>query len=243
MNLLKKIVFTAFLLVGCKFCIAQEISLRGGFNLSQFRDEDSDVIYEPGAKLKPGFNVGAMLDLPIKNMISLETGVLLNSKGNKIEGSELSSIMDYRGSVNLLYLDIPVLLKMTVPVKKVNVLAMAGPYFGQALFGKYKSEGMIGSVHRNWENNIKWGDEYYRFDYGAKIGLGFQFNKYQIGTSYEYGLKNISNIKPLTDRRNRVLELYVSYSIIKFNKKKRNHFEKRISYPVSVSDGGKPRNR
>jgi hypothetical protein len=222
LNIFKKIVFAAFLLVGCKFCFAQEIRLRGGFNLSQFRYKYGDeVIHVPGAKLNPGFNVGAMLDLPIKNMFSLETGILLNSKGNKISGSEISGVKDYLEHENLLYLDVPVLLKITVPAKKVDIFAMAGPYIGQALSGKHIGEGIINSIHSNWEYNIKWGDEYYRFDYGTKIGLGLQFDKYQIGTSYEFGFKNLSVVKPSTDRRNRVLELYVSYALINLKSTKK----------------------
>lgn len=222
MNIFKKIVFALLLIIGYKFCFAQEISLRGGFNLSQFRYKYGDeVIHEPGAKPKPGYNVGVMLDLPIKNMFSLETGVLLNSKGNKISGNEIMNVKNYLQRENLIYLDIPVLFKITMPIRKVKFFAMGGPYIGQALSGKRKGEGIMNSVPTNWEDDIKWGDEYDRLDYGTKIGLGLRYNKYQIGTSYEFGFKNLSIIKPSTDRRNRALELYISYALIniKSNKK------------------------
>lgn len=223
MNILKKIIFAALLLLGGKsICFAQEISIRGGFNLSQFRYTYGDkVVHEEGAKLNPGFNAGAILDLPLKDMFSIEAGLLLNSKGDKISGNEIMGVNKYLQRENLLYLDIPILVKISVPVKKVKIFAMVGPYLGQALSGKRKGEGIINSVPSNWEHNIYWGEEYDRVDYGGKIGIGLRYNKYQIGASYEFGFKNLTIVRPSTANKNRVLELYVSYVLInlKSNKK------------------------
>ena len=214
MDTFKKIIFAVVLCMGSIICSAQEISIRGGLNLSEFRVKyEGEVLHGGNAKLNPGFNAGATLDVPIKSLFSLETGILLNSKGNKISsGDELGANKELQRE-NLLYLDAPVLCKITVPIKKIRIFAMAGPYLGYALSGKQKAEVTINSVHNEWEANIPWGDRYDRFDYGAKTGIGLRYKKYQIGASYEFGFKEIYKASELA-RKNRVLELYVSYALI-----------------------------
>ncbi|HKJ40949.1 MAG TPA: porin family protein [Sunxiuqinia sp.] len=220
MNVLKKIILAVMLSAGSLICSAQEINIQGGLNLSEFRYTNGDGVYWlKNVKLNPGFNAGAMLDVPIKNMFSLATGILLSSKGVKISDDETLE-GEYLHRENLFYFDISVLCKITMPVKKVKIFAMAGPYWGQALSGKSKQGVIVNSVHKEFEAKIHWGDQYHRFDYGAKTGIGLRYKKYQIGASYEFGFKNLSAASELT-RKNRVLELYISYALInlKSNKK------------------------
>ena len=221
MDIFKKIILAVVLFISSIICSAQEISIRGGLNLSEFRVKyEGEVLHGGNAKLNPGFNAGATLDVPIKNLFSLETGILLNSKGNEISSGDESGANKELHRLNLLYLDVPVLCKITVPIKKVRIFAMAGPYLGYALSGKEKVESTINSVHEELEAKIHWGDWYDRFDYGAKTGIGLRYKKYQIGASYGFGFKDLFAASELV-RKNRVLELYASYALInlKSNKK------------------------
>ena len=222
----KIIAFSIVFIIITKICFAQEISIRGGFNLSQFWWEYEDVVGTPeGTMQNPGFNIGPVLDLHISKVFSVETGILYTSKGYR-SSVELNGAL-IEGKENLYYLDVPVLFKITVPVKKVGIFVMAGPYIGEALYGKDKNVSTFNSVRDEWEGNIKWGNEPYeydRFDYGLKFGAGLQYYKWQIGACYEFGLKNISNMhRPpyLVTKNNRVLEFYLSYALInlKSNKK------------------------
>jgi hypothetical protein len=208
-------------------CFAQEISIRGGLNLSQFWWEYDDIVGSaPGAKQNPGFNIGPILELPVTKLFSFETGLLFTSKGHKSSVELNGAIIE--GRRNLFYLEVPVLCKITVPIKRVGIFATAGPYIGEALYGKQKEEITENSVSVNkWEGNIKWGDEpheYDRFDYGLKFGAGLQYYKWQIGACYELGLKNFSNMNQPPSEvsiKNRVWELYISYALtnLKSNKK------------------------
>ena len=219
MDTLKKIIFAVMLFISSTICSAQEISIRGGLNLSKFEFINGDGLYWlKNVKQNPGFNAGAMLDVPIKNTFSLETGILLSSKGVKISDNEVSE-GEYLNRENLLYLDIPVLCKITVPVKKVKIFAMAGPYLGQALSGKSIQGVVVNSVHKEFDAEIQWGDRYHGFDYGAKTGIGLRYKKYQIGASYALGLQDLSITSELA-RKNRVLELYVSYALINLKSNK-----------------------
>jgi hypothetical protein len=223
----KIIAFSLVFILITKICFAQDISIRGGFNLSQFWWEYDDIKGPlEGAQLNPGFNIGPVLELPVTKLFSFETGLLFTSKGHKASIVVNDVIVDSRRT--LYYLEIPVLCKITIPAKKVGIFAMAGPYFGEALYGKHKEETTENSVLVNkWEGNIKWGDEPYaydRFDYGLKFSAGLRYNRWQIGASYELGLKNISNMnQPPSPAsiNNRLMELYISYALtnLKSNKK------------------------
>ena len=226
MSICKIILFITVIFLGIQICSAQEISIRGGFNLSQFWMEYEDVIGIPEGMIQnPGFNIGPVLDLPISKIFSVETGILYTTKGYRSHVESGGAL--FEGRKNLYYLDVPVLFKITVPVKKIGIFAMAGPYIGEALYGKEKLVTTYNSVTDKWEGNILWGDEpdeYDRFDYGLKFGTGVRYAKWQMGACYELGLKNFSNLHRapyLATIKNRVMEFYISYALInlKSNKK------------------------
>ena len=228
MNVPKKIIFAVLLSVGSYVCSAQEISIRGGFNLSQFQyQREGNVVPRDGTKLKPGFNIGPIIDIPLQNIFSVETGILFTSKGHKFSGNPLQGVQNYLFQINTFYLDLPILLKTTIPVKKTKITAMAGGYIGNALYGKVIAEGEENSVLKHFENKIQWGNksnEYDRFDYGLKFGAGVKVRKFQLEAFYELGLKDFSN-DMVFELRNRVLEVCCSYKITEF--KKKNKFSRR----------------
>jgi hypothetical protein len=232
MNLLKRITLAIILIIGCNFCIAQQISLRGGLNLSQFNEAiDGDVVQKEGQKFNVGFNAGPIIDLYLKNMFSLETGILFSAKGNKLLDINLWKESIY-------YLELPAMVKASKPINKnADVFAMAGGYLGNALYGIRKGN--------DWKVDIGLGskdNEYDRLDYGLKFGAGIKIHRVQLGACFEVGLIDFENHDDIKDRT-RVMEFYLAYQLKEWNQKKRNHFEKRMYYPVSVRDGGKPRKR
>ncbi len=213
MNVFKKSLFWLLLFVGGYSCFAQEISIRGGLNLSQFNHKVGDLVVDKeGTKLLPGFNLGPILEIPIKNILSFETGILFTSKGHKLAG-DFIGVQDYLFVKNLYYLEIPALLKVTIPIRKVKILALAGTYAGNAIFGNTIAEGVENSVKNRYKYKIQWGNElneYDRFDYGVKFGIGTKIKRYQIGALYSVGLKDFSNDDTF-ERRNRVMEFYIQY--------------------------------
>jgi hypothetical protein len=232
MNLLKRITLAIILIIGCNFCIAQQISLRGGLNLSQFNEAiDGDVVQKEGQKFNVGFNAGPIIDLYLKNMFSLETGILFSAKGNKLLDINLWKESIY-------YLELPVMLKASKPINKnADVFAMAGGYVAEALYGNRKGYGWNVDIGLGSKDN-----EYDRLDYGLKFGAGIKIHRVQLGACFEVGLIDFENHDDIKDRT-RVMEFYLAYQLKEWNQKKRNHFEKRMYYPVSVRDGGKPRKR
>ena len=223
MDLFKKVIFCMVLLTGSFYCYAQEISIRGGFNLSHIREEWGGRNVTADNSGNPGFQFGPILEFPImersSNMLSLETGILYSSKGFRQQKS--LDVKDYLYKDDLFYLELPVLLKMTVEGKKLTFFALAGPYLGEALSGKDKQTGTINDVYYEYKQPIRWGEQYRRFDYGLKLGLGLRYAKYQIGASYEFGVNDITVMKPSNITNNRVFELYVAYALINLKRNKK----------------------
>lgn len=219
MSTFRKLTIIAALLSNICICSAQEISVRGGFNLSQYRYiNEGEVMHEKGAKLNPGFNVGPILEIPLKNMFFLETGLLFTTKGEKVSGDVMGT-EDYFQRENLSYLEMPVLCKVAVPVRKIKFFAQAGPYIGKAIIGKRTIE--IGNSVLEKDGDIHWGKELSRFDYGISFGAGVKYAKYQIGVSYEMGLKDIVIAKPSPERKNRVIGFNISYALINLKSTKK----------------------
>jgi len=211
MNVFKKSLFSLLLFVGSYNCFAQEISIRGGLNLARFvyENHDGKIDYD-GIKSLSGFNFGPILELPLKGKFSFETGILATTKGRKITGTN-----EYLFKDNLLYLEIPALLKAYFSLKNARVFGVAGPYAGGAIYGKRYGESIENNVLKKVKADIHWGNkpnEYDRFDFGLKLGIGTKINRYQFGAQYNIGLKNFSNDDDLI-LRHKTLEFYFAYKI------------------------------
>ena len=224
MSICKIILFITTIFLGIHICSAQEISIRGGLNHSQYQNiVYGDVINAVGIKFNPGFVAGPVFELSVTNIFSFESGILLTSKGEK-------SSYDYQGLTNLkneklYYVEIPVLCKVYVPVNKIKIFVLAGPYFAEALHGKRKNVIIENSVEEILaQHDIFWGDgfaEYDRFDSGLKFGIGLRYQKWQMGANYCFGLKNFRNAGNWEEKRNRTVEINLSYALynLKSNKK------------------------
>lgn len=81
MNTRKIFVSISTLFFTLNHCFAQEISIRGGLNHSQYQNKVyGDVINAVGIKFNPGFVAGPVFELPVTNVFSFESGIILTSK-------------------------------------------------------------------------------------------------------------------------------------------------------------------
>ena len=213
MNVLKKIIFAVLFLTGSYICSAQEISIRGGFNLSQMRIKLGENIVSKNTSLMPGFQVGPIVAFPLNSALSLESGLLYSTKGYKEIGDRtIDQKSLYR--INIAYLDIPLGLRFSHQFRKTTFLINGGGYVAQALFGNILSkEDRNGTEHIR--EKVNWGSQegsFRRLDYGLNLGLGMKFNSVLFGISYEHGIANIAgNDRNTTKARNRCLGFYLSY--------------------------------
>ena len=196
---------------------AQKIGIKAGFNLSNMLIEDE--IYSNDFKMKPGFHLGAIVDIPLNDMFSIETGLLLSTKGFKLseEETEMGETFKYEFKYNLIYLDIPLTAKASFNVGDAKIYGAFGPYIGIGLSGTVKSELSFAGETESDSEIIDWGsdennDELKRLDYGLTMGVGVEINSIQIGITYGLGLANISPYVEYDSKiNNRVLGISVGY--------------------------------
>lgn len=198
---------------------AQNFGIKGGLNLSNMLMKDDNKTYSDDYKMNPGFHVGPTAEFQLTEMFSIETGLLLSTKGFKAseEITLFGETLKTELKTNLLYLDIPIAAKASFDLGGAKIYGAFGPYLGFGLSGKTKLETTLNNTTKSEEEDIEWGSDktksdLKRLDFGLTMGAGVQINSIQIGVSYGLGLANIS---PYTDGgtkiNNRVLGISAGY--------------------------------
>lgn len=189
----------AFVLIIGAEANSQSFGIKAGLNLANQVWVDDDRVISNNFKMNPGFNVGATVEFPLSNIFSLETGLLLSTKGYQTykETVVLGQTFTNDSKINLLYLDIPLTAKASVDVGSVKILGIFGPYIGVGLNGKKKTKTTaLGNVSEE-EKIIRWGSDddkhdYRSLDFGLTMSAGVEIKSVQIMLSYGYGLANIA---------------------------------------------------
>jgi hypothetical protein len=201
---------------------AQVFRIIGGLNLSNMLVKDDEDTYSNDFKMKPGFHIGATIEFQLSDVLSLGTGLLLDTKGFKTK-EEGQDWVD-KGNLNLYYLDIPIVIKASHNLEGgIKIFGNIGPYLGVGLNGKIKGEYEYQGQKETYEEDIIWGNDenesdLKRFDAGLTFGGGVEIKVILIGVFYDLGLYNIS---PYTDygstAKNRILKISVGYRFGKLN--------------------------
>lgn len=201
---------------------SQTIRIIGGFNLSNILIKDNEETYSKDFNMNPGFHIGGTVDFPLSSVLSINTGLFLDSKGFKLKEEEIDVVI--KEKLNLYYLDIPIVLKASNEFDNgMKIFGIAGPYIGIGLFGKVKSKYEFQGNKETSEDEIEWGndpyeDDFRRFDTGITFGSGIEVKSFLFGISFDLGL---FNLVPGSDWniqvKNRVLRFSVGYRFGKFN--------------------------
>ena len=199
----------------CFQSYSQPFGIKGGLNLSNMLMEEDGETWSDDFKMNPGFHIAGIIDISFTDLLSLETGLILDTKGFKFEEEE--SGYSYKEKMNSFYLDIPIVLKVSVDVgSSVKIFGAAGPYIGVGLTGKWKSVYEYQGNEETDEEKVEWGntddDHLKRLDYGIAFGAGVEIMAILIGVSYDLGLANISAYTDYDAKvQNRVLRITVGY--------------------------------
>lgn len=212
-NILKISLALALLTLGTA-AFSQSIGIRGGLSLSNIYAENNSGTTSDEFLYKTGYHGGIVVDLDITKSLSLESGLMIESKGFRLD-NDFGGI-NSKYALNLTYVDIPLTLKASTDNTFVNFYGILGPYVGVGLFGNEKGETTVLGVKTAFNDPIQWGttqnDEVRRFDYGLMIGAGVELGSIQLGLSYAHGLANIA---PVHDNgltaQNRVFRLSAAF--------------------------------
>ena len=217
-NLVKLFLIVIAIMMATDKLFSQEFGIKVGFNSSNMHIVYDRLVLSDDSNMKTGFHIGATAEFPLTEIFSLETGLLLSTKGfiSKQLFTEEALGFNYESKVNLnpLYLDIPITAKASSYIGSTKIYFVFGPYVGIGLSGKIKGEEIIDGVTTSQEIDIEWGSDidsdFKRMDFGLIVGTGVELNSIQIGLNYSLGLANIlpqNNVK----FRNRVLGISFGY--------------------------------
>jgi hypothetical protein len=194
------------------------IYLKGGLNLANISTTKDGRVDD--AKMLTSFHAGFIGDIPLTDVLSFQTGLLLTGKGSKTEIYATASTTDnyYKVKTNPLYLEVPADLVFKVPFGNDSRLFFgAGPYVAMGIAGKTKGEQRFLGVTSSYEKNIEFNNDdpatsgqedasvnkLRRFDYGANALAGFEAGKMLIGVNYGLGLAKIGSSQSNNNDQNK----------------------------------------
>ena len=168
------------------------LGVKAGIDLSRVSNEDLPSGMEKVSKI--GFQGGFVGNLGFGKFLSVQMELLFAQKGFKIKETESGVTVKAWTTVN--YLEIPLLLKFSLPAGPVVIFANVGPSFGIGLTGKIATEPDLGM-----DQKVSFDDGgLKRFDFGLLFGAGagIKVGPGLIYLDLRYGL-GISDINNVTD--------------------------------------------
>ena len=155
----------------------------------------SNVTKYDDAKALPGFQLGVGMDYGFSESWSLQSGLLISSKGYKIEDVKVRPI----------YLDIPILAAYKFNISdNTKFVINAGPYLAFGLGGKAKDDNFDLKLFKSDEGDWK------RFDLGIQYGIGLELSdRYLINLTGQNGF--ISPVDGGDDPKNMTFSIGVGY--------------------------------
>ena len=183
---------------GATPAMAQEaaVGVKAGINSAnvKFEGDSANVSFDR----RTGFVGGLFVVVPAKGRVALQAEALFSQKGAKINESGAT------GKVELDYLDIPLLLRVSSPAAPVSFHVFAGPSFGVRL--RAHSTGTFEG--QTSDEDIS--DQVKRGDVGLVAGAGLDFGRLTIDGRETWGMSDINKENdPELKIKNRVFSVMV----------------------------------
>jgi hypothetical protein len=155
--------------------------VKGGFSASNMSSvneltDHMDVYPDFDTKFKPGFHLGAMMQMTFEENFFLQPELLFSNQGLKT--NEMNG--DNSKTFNVNYLKLPVYTGLKIKTgTNLDILLGVGPYFAYGLNGADEPFSFSGDGSKL---KLK------RFDMGIGLMGGVQCEKIQIALGYEFGI-------------------------------------------------------
>ena len=203
---MKKVFLGLALTTAISLSTKAQVYLQGGLNLANITKTNDGQTEKNN--ILPSFNVGILGRLPIADMFSIESGLLLTGRGSKAETYFNGGNDFVKSKFNPFYLEIPLNAVVKIPLeKKSNVFFNAGPYVAIGIGGKSRRDTKFGPLVSSSTSNIEFSnddpftsqqedaryDRLKRFDFGLNFGGGFQFQRVLLKVNYGLGLAKINS--------------------------------------------------
>lgn len=151
------------------------------------------------SKALPGFTLGVGMDYGFNENWSLQSGLMISSKGFKFKEG------DWKDKYRPIYLDIPILAAYKFNISdNTKFVINAGPYLAFGLGGKAKDDNFDLKLFKSDEGDWK------RFDLGIQYGIGLELSdRYLINLTGQNGF--ISPVDGGDDPKNMTFTIGVGY--------------------------------
>lgn len=211
------------------------IGVRLGLNASNISEtrlmEGSKGIINPNWKC--GFNVGAVVDIPMGQNFFVQPGFYFNHRNDgyttsvayrkEVGGVPTIGAMYTDGHVSTNWFHIPVLISYRyAPVSIFELQVDFGPYLSYGIGGHDTyttielTDGLPAMTYPEIRKPSfgKSDGQYFRLDWGFKMGLGFEFfDHYYFGAHYLIGARNIAkNKEMLSDAQSHEWQFTLGYN-------------------------------
>jgi len=155
-----------------------QFGLRAGANLAKINGQDIQEFSET-IKNKAGLVGGIFFSVNLGKFITIQPEILYTMKGATLS----DPLPEYSGKLYADYVEIPLLLKIRLPLPVLQPVVFAGPSVGFKLKEKYVLNGQTIELGESlFENN----------DYGAIFGAGLDLGHHlQVDVRYSLGLKKV----------------------------------------------------
>jgi len=203
---MKKVFLGLVLTTAVALSTKAQVYIQGGLNLANITKTNDGQTEKNN--ILPSFNAGILGRLPVADVFSLESGLLLTGHGSKAE-TYFNGGNDYiKTKFNPLYLQVPLNAVIKIPLEKEsNVFFHAGPYVAMGIGGKSRSESKFGPLMSSETKSIQFSNDdpftseeedagynkLKRFDFGLNFGGGFQFQHVMLKVNYGLGLAKINS--------------------------------------------------
>lgn len=179
------------------------LGIKAGVNFAKLTGPDVDANWTTRTALV----VGAFLTLKFNDVLGIQPEILYSQKGPKWD-APLNGVA-FVGTVNLSYLDIPILVKFYIPTganSRVHPHVFAGPYFAFKMDAKLNYTWGGVSDERTLDT-IKSTD----LGYVAGAGIDFTVGKGKITLDVRYGA-SFSAIATDSSEKNQTISAMIGYS-------------------------------
>lgn len=153
--------------------------------------DQTNGIIEP--RKRTGFYVGAGVDIPLSEMVSIEPGLIYTQRGYGLKGNLTINklkieALNARATSQMHYIDLPVLLKIK---PAGGLIIFAGPQVSYLVKNNLQADiAVLGFSLLNTDLDIT--NQFNRFDMGITGGIGYEFEGgFGIAASYEKGFNRL----------------------------------------------------
>ncbi len=226
-RILGKVFFIALVFIFCaQSARAQwqhlQFGMKGGLNLASTNQSDlqigGPIPIDFEKKVKPAFNVGAVIEYAFTKNLSLQFNPAYNVKGTKFQGTEVENfigLIDFKVTEKFEYLSFPLLAKFRIESGQARPYLFLGPEPAYLLAAEtiIEAKAMVGA---KFDSTLNVKDDLQSLDLGLQGGIGIEFPVSSFNAffefSYSFGLIDINKVAGEENIKNRLI--YINAGIL-----------------------------